>query len=118
MDHVQHYRRPKDEHGNDIIEKGCAPQTPPPSPSPSESSPSPSPSPPPPPPPKKKKKKQLKSKKKSKKPKKNKKKRYSSSYSESESGEDVVEPKGLRESGGSGGDSGREHSPVRRHRVR
>ena len=40
VDHVSQYRRPKDEHGNEIIEKGCAPKTPTPSPSPS---PSPSP---------------------------------------------------------------------------
>ena len=35
VDHVKDYRRPKDEHGNEIIEKGCAPKTPTPSPSPS-----------------------------------------------------------------------------------
>ena len=32
VDHVEKYRRPKDEHGNEIIEKGCAPKTPTPSP--------------------------------------------------------------------------------------
>lgn len=35
MDHVDKYRRPKDESGNEIIEKGCAPKTPTPSPTPS-----------------------------------------------------------------------------------
>lgn len=35
MDHVREYRRPKDADGNEIIEKGCAPVTPPSSPSPS-----------------------------------------------------------------------------------
>ena len=35
VDHVRHYRRPKDEDGNEIIEKGCAPKTPTPSPTPS-----------------------------------------------------------------------------------
>ena len=35
MDHVDQYRRPKDESGNEIIEKGCAPKTPTPSPTPS-----------------------------------------------------------------------------------
>ena len=35
MDHVRQYRRPKDEDGNEIIEKGCAPKTPTPSPTPS-----------------------------------------------------------------------------------
>lgn len=42
VDHVREYRRPKDEDGNEIIEKGCAPKTPTPSPTPSpepESSP-------------------------------------------------------------------------------
>lgn len=43
MDHVRQYRRPKDEDGNEIIEKGCGPKTPTPSPSPS---PEPEPSPP------------------------------------------------------------------------
>ena len=38
VDHVKHYRRPRDEDGNEIIEKGCAPKTPTPSP---ERSPSP-----------------------------------------------------------------------------
>ena len=38
MDHVKNYRRPRDEDGNEIIEKGCAPKTPTPSP---ERSPSP-----------------------------------------------------------------------------
>ncbi|XP_041379853.1 LOW QUALITY PROTEIN: transformer-2 sex-determining protein-like [Gigantopelta aegis] len=41
VDHVQQYRRPKDEHGNEIIEKGCAPKnttTPSPSPEPSNES--------------------------------------------------------------------------------
>ena len=42
MDHVSKYRRPKDDSGNEIIEKGCAPKTPTPSPTPS---PSPSPEP-------------------------------------------------------------------------
>ncbi len=37
VDHVNEYRRPKDEDGNEIIEKGCAPKTPTPSPQPSES---------------------------------------------------------------------------------
>lgn len=37
VDHVKEYRRPKDEQGNDIIEKGCAPRTPTQSPSPSPS---------------------------------------------------------------------------------
>ncbi len=37
VDHVTEYRRPKDEDGNEIIEKGCAPKTPTPSPEPSES---------------------------------------------------------------------------------
>ena len=40
MDHVRQYRRPKDENGEEIIEKGCAPKTPSPSP---VSSPSPPP---------------------------------------------------------------------------
>lgn len=40
VDHVKQYRRPRDENGNEIIEKGCAPKTPTPSPSP-ERSPSP-----------------------------------------------------------------------------
>lgn len=40
VDHVRQYRRPRDENGNEIIEKGCAPKTPTPSPSP-ERSPSP-----------------------------------------------------------------------------
>lgn len=40
VDHVKQYRRPRDEDGNEIIEKGCAPKTPTPSPSP-ERSPSP-----------------------------------------------------------------------------
>lgn len=44
MDHVRQYRRPKDEDGNEIVEKGCAPKTPTPSPTPS---PEPEPSPPP-----------------------------------------------------------------------
>eukprot|EP00731_Ephydatia_muelleri_P030039 Em0021g562a len=35
VDHVKEYRRPKDEQGNDIVEKGCAPRTPTQSPSPS-----------------------------------------------------------------------------------
>lgn len=35
VDHVSQYRRPKDESGNEIVEKGCAPKTPTPSPSPS-----------------------------------------------------------------------------------
>ena len=35
MDHVHQYRRPKDEDGNEIIEKGCAPKTPTSSPTPS-----------------------------------------------------------------------------------
>ena len=35
MDHVKEYRRPKDDSGNEIIEKGCAPKTPTPSPTPS-----------------------------------------------------------------------------------
>ena len=35
VDHVRQYRRPKDEDGNEIIEKGCAPKTPTPSPTPS-----------------------------------------------------------------------------------
>jgi hypothetical protein len=35
VDHVNQYRRPKDESGNEIIEKGCAPKTPTPSPTPS-----------------------------------------------------------------------------------
>ncbi|CAI8044501.1 RNA-binding motif protein, X-linked 2 [Geodia barretti] len=35
VDHVHQYRRPKDEDGNEIIEKGCAPITPTPSPTPS-----------------------------------------------------------------------------------
>ena len=39
VDHVAEYRRPKDEHGNEIIEKGCVPKTPTPSPTPSESPP-------------------------------------------------------------------------------
>ena len=43
MDHVRQYRRPKDEDGNEIVEKGCAPRTPTPSPS---REPSPGPSPP------------------------------------------------------------------------
>ena len=42
VDHVNQYRRPKDEGGNEIVEKGCAPKTPTPIPS---SSPSPSPEP-------------------------------------------------------------------------
>ena len=33
---MSEYRRPKDEDGNEIIEKGCAPRTPTPSPSPSD----------------------------------------------------------------------------------
>ncbi|XP_064394733.1 RNA-binding motif protein, X-linked 2-like [Halichondria panicea] len=37
VDHVAEYRRPKDEDGNEIVEKGCAPKTPTPSPEPSES---------------------------------------------------------------------------------
>ena len=37
MDHVAEYRRPKDDQGNEIIEKGCAPKTPTPSPTPSRS---------------------------------------------------------------------------------
>lgn len=44
MDHVRQYRRPKDENGEEIVEKGCAPKTPSPSP---VSSPAASPSPPP-----------------------------------------------------------------------
>lgn len=40
VDHVKRYRRPRDENGDEIIEKGCAPKTPTPSPSP-ERSPSP-----------------------------------------------------------------------------
>ena len=40
VDHVKHYRRPRDENGDEIIEQGCAPKTPTPSPSP-ERSPSP-----------------------------------------------------------------------------
>ena len=40
VDHVRQYRRPRDENGEEIIEKGCAPKTPTPSPSP-ERSPSP-----------------------------------------------------------------------------
>ena len=44
VDHVRQYRRPKDENGEEIIEKGCAPKTPSPSP---VSSPAASPSPPP-----------------------------------------------------------------------
>ena len=64
VDHVTEYRRPKDEQGNEIIEKGCAPKTPTPSPTPS---PSPERSPPP---DKKKKKKKQKEKKKKKKGKK------------------------------------------------
>lgn len=44
VDHVRQYRRPKDEDGNEIIEKGCGPKTPTPSPTPS---PEPEPSPPP-----------------------------------------------------------------------
>lgn len=44
VDHVRQYRRPKDEDGNEIIEKGCRPKTPTPSPTPS---PEPEPSPPP-----------------------------------------------------------------------
>ena len=43
VDHVRQYRRPKDEDGNEIIEKGCAPKTPTPSPN---SSPEPELSPP------------------------------------------------------------------------
>ncbi len=58
VDHVNQYRRPKDEHGSEIVEKGCAPRTPTPSPTPS---PSPSP-----PPEKKKKKHKLKKQKKKK----------------------------------------------------
>ena len=34
VDHVREYRRPKDNDGNEIVEKGCAPVTPTPSPSP------------------------------------------------------------------------------------
>lgn len=34
MDHVSEYRRPKDEDGKEIIEKGCAPKIPTPTPSP------------------------------------------------------------------------------------
>ena len=37
VDHVAEYRRPKDDDGNEIVEKGCAPKTPTPSPEPSES---------------------------------------------------------------------------------
>ena len=37
MDHVKQYRRPKDEPGHEIIEKGCAQKSPTPSPSPSPS---------------------------------------------------------------------------------
>lgn len=36
VDHVSEYRRPKDEDGKEIIEKGCAPRTPTPSPSPTD----------------------------------------------------------------------------------
>ncbi len=39
VDHVAEYRRPKDEHGNEIIEKGCAPTMPTPSPTPTPSPP-------------------------------------------------------------------------------